>query len=69
MAATDESLTPQEQRILQLFADGKPTKDVAVTMHLTVNTVKFYMFRIREKLEAPTTHNAIATALRQGIID
>jgi len=69
MAGTDESLTEQEARILQLFADGKATKDVAKAMHLTVSTVTFYMYRIREKMEVPTNTNAVATALRQGIID
>jgi len=69
MAATNESLTPQEAKLLQLFADGKATKEVAKSMHLTVSTVKFYMYRIREKMEVPTNTNAVATAIRQGIID
>jgi DNA-binding NarL/FixJ family response regulator len=69
MMGTDETITPQEQRILQLLADGKPTKEVAKAMHLTVSTVTFYMYRIREKMEVPTNTNAVATAIRRGIID
>lgn len=69
MPVTEENLTPQEQRILQLLADGNATKEVAKSLHLTVNTVTFYVYRIREKLDSPTTYNALATAMRQGIID
>ncbi len=69
MMGTEENITPQEQRILQLLADGKRPKDIAVSLHLSINVVNIYLVRIREKYEATTTYNAIATAIRQGIID
>ena len=69
MMGTEDKITPQEQKILQLLADGKPTKYVAKSLNLKVETLTGYMIRIREKLDADTTYNAVATAIRQGIID
>lgn len=69
MMATDDILTAQEKRILQLIADGKAHKDIALCLHLKASSVTVYVDRIRDKMDVPNTYNAIATAIRQGIID
>jgi len=69
MAETRDLISDVEARILQLLADGKRPKDIACSLHLTVNVVNIHLVRIREKYEAATTYNAVATAIRQGVID
>lgn len=44
------SLTPQEQRIVALVAEGKTNKEIAVAMELSPKTVKNYLHNVFEKL-------------------
>ena len=64
-----EELTQKEIDILQGIADGKRLSGIAASMKLCENTIKHYTLDIRLKLDAPTTPNAIAIALRRGLID
>jgi len=66
MAIIEEKLSVTEIKILQYLADGERP---SVRLHYTDATVRQYLFLIREKMGVPTTYNAIATALRQGLID
>ncbi len=43
-------LTPREFNILQLIAEGKSNKEIALTLHLTEGTVKGYVSAIFDKL-------------------
>ena len=49
-AAGHPSLTPQEQRIVALVAEGKTNKEIATAMDLSPKTVKNYLHNIFEKL-------------------
>ena len=49
-AAGHPSLTPQEQRIVALVAEGKTNKEIAVAMDLSPKTVKNYLHNVFEKL-------------------
>jgi DNA-binding NarL/FixJ family response regulator len=69
MSAMTTDLTSQEIEILQLLADGKRLKEVADEMNLKERTIKIYVSRLHAKMECRTTANAVATALRQGVID
>ncbi len=64
-----DQLSEREIQVLQLLADGKTQIEVAHSLRLAPRTLKDYATRLREKLEANTTSNAIATALRRGLID
>jgi two-component system, NarL family, response regulator DevR len=44
-------LSPQEERILTLVADGKTNKEIGVELHLAEKTVKNYVSSILSKLE------------------
>lgn len=44
------SLTPQEQRIVALVADGKTNKEIAAVLELSPKTVKNYLHNVFEKL-------------------
>ena len=69
MAATKTVLTEKETGILQCLADGMRPKDAAESLHLTLHTVNQYMVKIRLKLDADSTCNAVATAIRRRLID
>ena len=64
-----ELLTDREVQVLQLLADGKTIKDASRSLKLAESTLKRYAAEIRSKLEAPTTPNAVATAIRRGLND
>jgi DNA-binding NarL/FixJ family response regulator len=64
-----DQLSSREMEVLQHIADGKTVRDTARCLKLAEITVKKYAADIRTKLEANTTPNAVATALRRGIID
>jgi DNA-binding NarL/FixJ family response regulator len=65
----DEMLTGREREILQLLADGMSNADVAARLFISQETVKSHVRHILAKLEASTRTHAVATALRQAIID
>jgi len=55
------SLSPQEQRVLALIAEGKTNKEVGVHLNLSEKTVKNYLANIFDKLEV--TRRAQAAAM------
>ena len=64
-----DQLTEREIEVAQLLADGKTQREVARRLRLTERTLNEYATRLRDKFEAKTTVNAVATALRRGLID
>jgi DNA-binding NarL/FixJ family response regulator len=58
------SLTPKEERILELIAQGKSNKDIARIVFLAEGTVKNYVSRIMEKLHAHTRTELAVRVLR-----
>jgi DNA-binding NarL/FixJ family response regulator len=64
-----ECLSEREIKVLQSLADGKTLKSIARSLKLAQITVDKYAAEIRYKLDADTTPNAVATALRRGLID
>src|SRR3990172_9569667 len=47
---SSESLTPRERQVLQLVAEGKTTKEVAVVLGVSVKTAESHRTRLMEKL-------------------
>jgi len=58
-------LTPQEQRIVALVAEGKTNKEIAVAMDLSPKTVKNYLHNIFEKLSIKRRSQAAAMHARE----
>lgn len=56
-------------KILQAVADGKTEKDIALEMKTTRNAVKHCLVHARALLKALSTTNAVAVAIRRGLID
>jgi DNA-binding CsgD family transcriptional regulator len=61
-------LTLQEQRLLALLGDGHHYKTAADKLGITVNTVSSHLRNIYEKLQVHSKSEAVAKALRQGLI-
>ena len=49
--ANEESLSPQEVRVLEQVARGKTNKEIASALHLSFNTVKNYLSNAFQKLQ------------------
>lgn len=65
---TDHGLTPHEVRVLQLFVDGHNYKTAAAVLGVTRSTVAFHVGKIYEKLEVHSKSEAVAKALRDGLL-
>ena len=61
-------LTPREEEVLQLIADGCSTSEVARNLFISGKTVKNHLASIYEKLEARDRTQAVLSAVRIGII-
>jgi DNA-binding NarL/FixJ family response regulator len=62
-------LSPREIEILQKIAYGSTTKEVADQLGISFHTVKTHLERIFEKLGANDRAQAVAIAIRQGLVD
>jgi NarL family two-component system response regulator LiaR len=61
-------LSKREREILQKVADGATTRQVATELGISPHTVKTHLERIFEKLGANDRAQAVAIAIRQGIV-
>ena len=69
--ADSETTTPlskREREILQKVADGATTRQVASDLGISPHTVKTHLERIFEKLGAKDRAQAVAIAIRMGIV-
>lgn len=65
----DTPLSRRESQILQKVAYGATTKEVAHDLGISPHTVKTHLERIFEKLGANDRAQAVAIALRKGLVD
>lgn len=68
-AGEPSEFTRIERRVLALMAAGRTNGEVGEEMRWSIATTKRYVQRIMEKLEATDRTQAVASALRQGLID
>jgi DNA-binding NarL/FixJ family response regulator len=65
----DRTLSARQREILQMLADGMQTDAVAERLGLSTETVRTHTKRILAKLEASTRTEAVAIAIRHGLIE
>lgn len=65
---SDESLTAREVEVLQRVAGGNRNRDIAELLYISEETVKVHVKHIMDKLGAKDRTQAIAIAVRRGII-
>ena len=61
-------LTEREKEILQLLAEGKSNKDVALLLNLSPNTVETHRTHLMQKLGLHSTAEIVLYAVRKQII-
>ena len=65
---SDEELTAREVEVLRKVADGNRNKDIAELLYISEETVKVHIKHIMDKLGANDRTQAVAIAIRRGII-
>jgi DNA-binding NarL/FixJ family response regulator len=61
-------LSPREREVLALLVEGAPNKEIARALDISVRTVKFHVAAVLGKLGARNRAEAVARALRDGLI-
>ncbi len=71
LSASDSSafsvLTPREREVLQLMAEGWPTKRIASRLHVSVKTVETHRRQIMQKLDIHSVAELTKYAVREGL--
>ncbi len=62
-------LSPREQQVLQLIANGSENKQIARELGLSEATVKTYIRGVFERLDVSSRAEAVAVGLRMGVIE
>ncbi len=71
LAKTDlphDVLTSRERQVLQLIAEGKTTKEVAILLGVSVKTAESHRTRIMSKLNIHETASLVRYAVRLGLV-
>jgi DNA-binding CsgD family transcriptional regulator len=64
----DIPLTPRELEVLALLAEGLSNKAIARRLGISVHTAKFHVGALMDKLDAVGRTDAVAHAIRRGVI-
>jgi len=67
-AGDSDKLTNREKQILQLIAEGKSNKEIAVLLNLSVNTVSVHRANLMEALGIHRTAELVLYAVRKGLV-
>jgi DNA-binding NarL/FixJ family response regulator len=62
-----EVLTDREREVLQLLAEGKSTKQIALKLHISVKTVETHRRQMMDKLDIHTVAELTKYAIRKGL--
>lgn len=62
------TLTPREVEVLMQVAEGNRNRDIAEKLYISEETVKVHIKHIMDKLAANDRTQAVAIAIRRGII-
>lgn len=63
-----ERLTERERQVLELLADGRTTRQIAEALYVGEETVKTHLGHIYTKLGVADRVQAVALALRRGLV-
>lgn len=64
----DYQLTPHETRILGLLVEGHNYKTAADELNVSINTIRFHMRSIYDKLQVHSKSEAVSKALRNRLV-
>jgi DNA-binding NarL/FixJ family response regulator len=64
----EDVLTSREREVIQLLAEGKTSKEVAVTLNLSVKTAETHRTNLMRKLDLHSVADLTRYAVRNGIV-
>ena len=67
-ASSEGHLSERELEILRLFGEGKMEDDIALGLHISINTIKAHTKNIRGKLKVKTTTEAVRVARLRNLL-
>ena len=62
-----QKLTAREREVLQLMAEGKATKQIAMILHVSIKTVETHRRQLMEKLNLHSVAELTKYAIREGL--
>ncbi|QEC48126.1 response regulator transcription factor [Baekduia soli] len=65
---TGATPTPQQERVLELAAQGFTNQEIGSRLFISESTVRFHVQKLKSKFEARTKTELIAKAIRTGFI-
>ena len=65
---TEAKLSPREDEVLRLVAQGATNKEIAESLFISENTVKTHLRNIMEKLHLANRSQAAAYAVKRGLV-
>ena len=66
--ADDMRLTPQQERVLELSAEGLTYREIGARLYISESTVRFHVQKLKAKFGARTKAELIARAIRSGAL-
>ena len=67
--ASIEQITPREKEVLQKLAEGLSNKEIATSLHMSVDTERTHMMNILNKLGVHSRLQALVFAARHGLVE
>jgi DNA-binding NarL/FixJ family response regulator len=61
-------LTPQQERVLELAAEGLTYREIGARLFITESTVRFHVQKLKRRVRARSKTDLIARAIRSGAI-
>ena len=66
--AHPDPLTSRERQVLQLIAEGKSSKEVAVLLGISIKTAETHRMRLMQKLDIHDVASLVRYAIRHGLV-
>ncbi|MGQ0826044.1 MAG: LuxR C-terminal-related transcriptional regulator [Actinomycetota bacterium] len=66
--STDVNLSAREREVLSFLAEGRPNREIAVAMSVSLATVKTHLVHVYSKLGARNRNEALGKALSLGLL-
>lgn len=63
-----DPLTARERQVLQLIAEGKSTKEIAIILGVSVKTAESHRSRLMQKLDIHETATLVRYAVKRGLV-
>jgi DNA-binding NarL/FixJ family response regulator len=64
----EEDLTPRQQEVLRLVAEGRSIKEIASILDISAKTVEFHKSRIMKSIGLHTTAELTQYAIKHGLV-